>query len=295
MNTAVYDLAVSPPTWDMMVFLMGASEFFEDDFQVVIIPGPNEGFRLDELPPGPEMRLQMLWNIAVPLAQLVPACTGIQILGKREEFHPEFPEDYAPGNPTEFYGLERMMSLLALKKPPYIEPPAWALRYVRARLPRNPVTITLRHTDYWPERNMILRDWLAVAWGLRRMGYDPIFIRDPSRPIDLGRYLDFPQAELNLPVRAALYAESQMNLFVNNGPHCLAFWHRTSPYLIFDMINQKSPATTAEYFLANGLIPGTQLPTGGPRRRLVWSRSDPKAVLDKVEEVMVIEKEAASA
>lgn len=68
------------------------------------------------------------------------------------------------------------------------------------------VTITLRQAPHWPTRNSNIETWTEVALAMRSAGLNVKVIRD------------WHFSRINEADRAALYAGSQLNMGVSNGP-----------------------------------------------------------------------------
>src|SRR5579859_7453067 len=87
MFTAYYDLACSPPTFDVVAFLCAVERARgEDDVEIVFLPGPRGGFRDDNLwPHSLAERVHMRQCVAVPLCWLLPAVRSVRVLHSRDE------------------------------------------------------------------------------------------------------------------------------------------------------------------------------------------------------------------
>ena len=74
---AVYDLGVSPPSYDFLSFLAEAERHRRANgfthINLMFQPGPMNGFRDDELPPDTATREGMLWRVCAGMARLLPS------------------------------------------------------------------------------------------------------------------------------------------------------------------------------------------------------------------------------
>src|SRR6185369_13830176 len=75
-----YDLARCPPTYDFVSALLGFEmkrrEHQAKSLSVHVLPGPEAGFRRDNLPPfGAEAREAMLRGIVLPMGIFLADCT----------------------------------------------------------------------------------------------------------------------------------------------------------------------------------------------------------------------------
>ena len=124
MLMAFYDLASSPPTYDFVSFLVAAErrriELGAAEIAVVIVPGPDHGFRLDHLPPrDPHVRRAMLRQIVVAMCGLLPSCADCTVCDSRDQAGEirshcretnVFPAGWMPGNRTSHYGTVHMVA-----------------------------------------------------------------------------------------------------------------------------------------------------------------------------------------
>ena len=99
----------------------------------------------------------------------------------------------------------------------------------------------------------------------------------PAEP--LPGALVFAEPSFNLPLRMALYEASDLNLAVNCGPMSLCYFSPRARYLVFKLINEGAPATSAAYFKKRGIPIGCDWPFAGRSQHLVWE-DDSAAVLE---------------
>lgn len=275
-----YDLARSPPTYDFVSFLVGAEmdriKAGWPDFEIIVLPGPADGFRKDNYAPfGAAAREAMLASVVMPMPILLPTCRGVVRLRERPA-----PAPQSIGYHDGRYGFERKVA--AAKAGIY---PLRALQGYR--LPKVPyATITLRECEHWPTRNSNIDEWTLVADGLVDRGITPIFIRDTARCTEaVPGYLTHGLAAVDLHTRAAFYAGAVMNFFVNNGPAWLS-WFMGAPTLISKMCSPGAPVVNVDFFRACGLEPGSDLPNARPRQRILWEDDRSDLVLDCFDELI---------
>ena len=280
MLTAVYDLAVSPPTFEVLSFLAQAElhrrQHGRAAMAVVFQPGPLGGFRADALPPDLAAREGMLWRICVAAARLVPAVREVRVLRDRAELAaPLFPAGWSTTRPIAHYGPR-----FHLDGPDVFRASESARRAVRLRLPRRYATITLRQASYWPSRNSNLAEWQVAAAWLEQRGIAPVWIPDVEGVAPAG--LAFDAAAYDLDLRLAAYEGAVVNLGVTNGPLSLLHFTRL-PHLVFRPVDRECPSTSDAHLRGVGLAPGGQWNGHG---RLVWAADDAPAIIDALRDFL---------
>lgn len=279
MLTACYDLARSPTSYDIVSFLLYAEaeriRRGEESLHIVILPGPNGGFRQDNLwPKSLETRANLLRDIVVPMCKLLPSCVSVDVLEQRPS-ESELAPQIGFGPPLHMF--DRFVRSIAQSGRP--------LR-AKGEIHPNPklVTITLRESEHWPERNSNVKQWLQAARELVARGYHIVFVRDTIRynePIE-----EFPvnaQAACELHARATLYASALCNMFVSNGPAWFAI-AMNAPALIFRPTTENLHRVFSEEFLAQcGLRKGQQLADSPTHQRIVWQDDDASTILQAFE------------
>lgn len=199
-----YELSKSPPTHDFCNWLSRVSTL--GDIQVRIVPGDRDLSPRDKYY-GKEKRLWRIQNLLTPLAWLLPSVTDVS-LGRGEQKHA-----YGhPGGPQA----------------PCLRAPEHARKIVKQFLPPKVVTISLRNSDFEPERNTNNAEWELVCDWLSNKGYTPVIIPDAEADMS-GRYRDIPYihyraASYHPALRVALYELAHHNLFICSGVQLLAMY-----------------------------------------------------------------------
>lgn len=265
--TAVYDLATSPPTYEFIPFLADAETVRVkggfDVLDVVFMPGPMHGFRDDNLPPDAVEREGMLHRVCVSACRLLPSVRNVSVLKRRQAIEGDvFPAEWAEDKPVSHYGpfiLKRANRCLKATES--------ARRRAKALVSGEYATITLRQSDYWPERNSNLEAWTLAASLLKSYGVTPVFIPDTQGEAP-ERYLSLPEASWDIDLRLALYEGAKLNLAVSNGPLVLMCCSEV-PYMVFKMLTDGGHmATKAAFYKAHGIEVGDQF---GPNGKIVWA------------------------
>ncbi len=263
--TAVYDLSVSPPTYEFISFLSEAEksriEQGFDQIDVVFQPGPMFGFRDDQLPPSIEDREAMLSRICVSACRLLPSVRNVTVLKDRQEINGTvFPEGYSEKTPVSQYGPKYQKNSI-----PCLTATSYAKRLVASRFKRPFITITIREADYWPERNSQLREWMKVARWIRCEGIEVIFIPD-TNGTPIHEFHCFLEAAWDIDLRLAAYEKALMNLTVSHGPATLLYTSHAT-YRVFNPVVSTCQSSSQAFLTAHGIERDTQFPGNG---KLIW-------------------------
>lgn len=286
MLTAIYDLAVSPPTYDFISFLVAAERRRIEDghevIEVVIVEGPADGFRRDSLPPfGADARLAMRTNIVEAACRLLPSCSSMRVVSRKEAAGIRgdiFPENWTAGNPASRYGLRVAMQTAAAG----VFPLRWGASYA---VPRRTISMTFREASYWPTRNTDRVQWLAAAERLAANGWSIIIVPDTeSSPFSDGPWAVDHAAATDLWRRCALYTAADLNLFVGGGPAWMAVFMADVQACITRMGAEGAPCVSDQYFAGCGLPRGAQV--GRPGHRIAWSGETADEIVAIVDEMM---------
>lgn len=269
---AVYDLGVSPPTYDFLSFLIEAErhriEEKYDLIDIVFQPGPMHGFRKDELPPDVETREGMLWRVCVGMARLLPSVRNVNVLNERTAV-PEknvFPVEYAENKPKSHYATAYLKG-----GTPMLRASEYARKQASSFGGRGYATITIRQSSYWPDRNSNVKEWAEVAAYLWERDIWPIFIPDTESantpPLECHAGWGFcPAAAFDIDLRAALYEGAIVNLGVLNGPMSLLAY-LDAKYLICKVVVETAVASTTSFLKAHGFEDGDDF---GGTGRMIW-------------------------
>lgn len=270
-----YDLSTSPPTYDFVSFLLTAEierlRVGAEKMRIRILPGPAGGFRRDNLPPFTiEERKQMLDQIVLPMAKLLPSCVGVVLETNGTEHCREY-----FGYGQRKYGFPFLFE--AARKGVY------PLHENNLPEPEPYITITLREASYWPTRNSNLAEWMKVAKALRSLGWRVVIVRDTQRAEEsFGEFEIAADASRDILVRASLYGGAAMNLFINNGPAWLCLF-MGAPCMIFKMTSPDAPCVNDEFLSQHGFKRGAAWPNLRPMQSVEWGQDDAQVILSAVE------------
>ena len=293
---AFYDLAVAPASYDFIVFLELADihrrRLGLEELEIIIVPGTENGFRKDGLHSPIEERRMMLRNVLLRAPHLLPACTGVCWVRSRNSANrflsaddgSVFPPGYTLENPYCQYvgnGLNAM-HLLGYR-PTKLSAPAefqvWARDFLAQCGPSDRhVTINLRQNPDFPSRNSNLNAWASFCHHILDLGFQPVIIKESADCFKTDKlfssFPDAPQAAIDVLFRTALYENSHINLFVNNGPASLALYSYSNCAML-KMISEDNISTSTKWFQRIlGLGAGGQQPFLSYRQRFIWQDDD---------------------
>lgn len=287
--TAVYDLAVSPPTYDFLAFLSEAEKariaHGARHLDIMFQPGPNGGFRDDNLPPDLAMREAMLWRVCMGACRLLPSVRDVQLLKHRQSVDGVlFPDGWAPETPVAMYGTRYFKAGAGAS----ILRATEDARATIARAVKVPyVTVTIRQAAYWPERNSQLDVWVSISDRIERLGWRVVWVPDADHPMVPWPNVYLP-AMTDIDLRLALYEGAAMNFGVSNGPMTLCYLS-DAPYRVFKPVVESCPSATAAFLRAHGMNEGDQYAGNG---RLIWAADDYDVVLRTLLDLIHEEKVA---
>lgn len=256
--TAIYDLAVSPPTYDFISFLSEAEyarrEGSYTDMDIVFQPGPIGGFRHDGLPPSLVERESMLQRICIPACRLLPSVRNVTVLKARMKLEGDiFPKNWQEDAPVSQYGTKYIhrsnRPFRASKKMTALVSKTFKKPYV---------TITVRESDYWPERNSNQLEWEKATDAIRESGFEVFWIGDTEKSTSIWSW--------DIDARLALYENAVVNLAVSNGPVILLYCS-DAPYITFKIVTDGVHSSSADFLRGHGYEIGDQF---GPNGVTVW-------------------------
>jgi hypothetical protein len=266
---AFYDLSVSPAYYDFLCFLQIADihrrRYDINKITIIFVPGPKEGFRNDEFRTT-ENNKMMMQNVLIPACHLLSSCNSINWLPNRElalsflnSGNLIFPRDYTVDEPKPEY-LDPSLNAAFLRgevESRFTAPKDFHNQVKnflkKTAQGKKPLTLTLREASHdSSERRLFnLPEWKKFLKEIDTTIYQPIIIRDTARTFAddtiLSEYPHAPLASINILFRTALYEQSFINFFVNNGPLLCARFS-ASNYLSFKPIDDSIIATSTGWF-----------------------------------------------
>ena len=313
---AVYDLEILPITFDFTWFLIAADlerrRRGMAQLHVLIVPGQTwecgpESAHYLSLIDGPARR-QRIFDLLVPLRELLPVPGGITVAGSRCEAdllvdaHASriFPEGFTPALPYVAVPFPRFVNDAArqgVEIPTFAAPAAgrrWAERWCAAQGEKRPlVTITLRQSDYQPSRNSSLDAWATIAAELMDQGFLVAVIPETHRTLDGSKPVidgvpNCIEAAWNIVLRAALYEVAYVNLGVNTGPMALAWMNHKARYVTFKMAIEGEPEADVAFQRSLGLDPTKPFLFATPFQRICMDADNVGVLRREIEAIRSI-------
>ena len=280
---AVYDLSLSPITFDFCNFLAFARlsiakatgspaftlQVFADSWRNVT---PREKkYTLNE-------RIWRLHNLIMPICSLAPGISGLGV-----SLRPKAREDYlGRAYVTSDNKNYLTQSLLELFHDTGFEPhmfrsPEVARDYARRIFgaQKKVALLNTRRSNFEPERDTPSDFTIQVIDELRGLGYSVFLV--PDQELGLGEFETdcrvkvINEAAVNLPLRLALHELADVTITTCSGPQLLASLSVEKPNMVTCYPLRAGMRTASpEYFLANGFEIGARQPLPYTPANQVW-------------------------
>jgi hypothetical protein len=290
--TVYYDLSVCPVGYDVIKTLAVAEAERKtlglDGLRVVFVPGPNGGFRNNEMPFDIDQRRQMFWGICMGICRCLPSIRAISHLNSDAEIgdvgEHVYPYGYSADNRVGVYGIAYLIDAMHKGDIACFEAPEWARRQVVKWIRQNTVTITLREAGYVDGRNSLIGEWVAAADELKSRGYHVVFVRDTDQAFgaDFHGHDVCHAASYDISMRLALYEAAAVNCFVANGPFTLGLLAPRAKCIVFGMQREGDFNMGAEHWKRRNLPVGSEYPNTHGRFKTVWQRESAANIVDAV-------------
>ena len=264
-----YDLAQSPATHDFVNWLVRAEQYRilleDDDLEVVIVPGDRH--RTDrDFYYSAEKKMWRAYTLLIPLARCLPSVSSVRIGTGVQKLHyvnfnePQKPVLKAPGEASKLMGD----FLSGLK---------------------NPVSITIRQSEWEEKRNSNIQVWKKVSENLEQMGYSVVWVPD-AEALMSGKHekswkLECQPASMYPELRLALYERCKMNFMTNSGPFVLALMSFAN-LSCFKMIVEGIYCCTEKHNRASAF---SESDDWGIGKNIYWDDDTLENVMGKIEEL----------
>lgn len=264
-NHVCFNIAMGIVSYDFVPWIIGAEmyrlrEGIKDPLQVSFFRAYNQDIK------NSPYHMQMLQHVVGPLVQAIGG-TPSKVQGGKSDFSIVYKDVTEAARKGEAV--------------PKLQPIESARNVVEGLTKDVPpfVTITLRETEHYPQRNSDLGEWIKFAKWLEAKGEEVIFVRDTAKATEeLDDHSTFPLASTDLHIRLALYEKAKHNFFVSNGPATLC-WHLNTPFTTFIHPDEQhrynyAPAWPEWWKTRMGIDVGEQFPWFADNQRIVWKKDD---------------------
>lgn len=310
---AVYDLDVSPLTFDAPWFFVGAElerrkrglNFLE----IVIVPGRNGGVRFEddayEKVVDRANRLWRLHNVLVASAQLMMPRPTVHVANSRAGARAHlkkawnvYPDGYRVGRPLAFDAPQYAAVLSELNSSglsSFFSGGEAGRKYVqnwRNKIKAAPrlVLVTLRQYAYMADRNSDLAVWLEFAESIDPSRYTVAFIPDteaafgPEMQELATKFPILREAAFSTYLRMAFYESAFLNMSTNCGPASLFVLNKHCRYAMFKNIVPTAPMSTEDRLRSYGFVPGENPRFATPLQKWVWEDDTVESLTREFEE-----------
>lgn len=281
----VYDLRMAPVTFDFSHFLVAcecARQLLErDSFSVTILAdGYRKQTERDVNTPQDE-KAHRIYGILLQCTPLFPHLTELIVTTEPTCRDFEYPNQYPSGG-TPYSAGQIVEFHKAGAKVSCIEAPAFA----KTLVPDVDITLTLRASRHFPDRNVNTDDWQALYDHLIKEGYSVLVVPDQEDPRLGSEQDEYIPAAFDMRLRYALYQKARFNVVSSNGPASLLQF-TDCPHIIFDQY-RGGVFTPDMYERMNGIPAGSQLPWSRPDQTIAWVDSTADTLIDRVDKALEV-------
>lgn len=290
---AIYDLRVAPETFDIVDFVSMANAAARDQacqriVFVVYIPDELEDRLYAKNLSTGDSNLRVRNVLCQCLAtfrskresdvEIVYGIDALRTLLERRSGEPVYPSRYDLKRPAEGHSVNHFVRTKGVlpELAPHPENLTAARQWLEEKAidPKRAITITLRESEAFPERNVTLSDWIQIADWLAHEGWTPVIVRDTAKCLQadhrISHIASCPRASLNIPFRAALYQLCALNLHLTGGPSTLCIANPAAAFVYFFKIVAGCGAVSIDGLIDDAFLPGAQWPDASPTRRVFW-------------------------
>lgn len=301
---AIYDLAISPCSFDFFQFLLSAElhrkRYGFDNINLVFIPGSNNDmfYRLkkNNLRSYAQNK-QFYLNVLIPGAYLIKSVKNVQTLPFRNDIlklnlniDNTFPRGYDINHPIGDFLLRGVvMARLRNENPIFFEAPEYALSDVKNFLnsinPRKKIlTLTVRELerDDNGSRSINYKAWNTALKELTNT-FIPIVIRDSNKSFETKTLFEgikeYSIFSNHIHYRQALYELSNINFFKNNGPVILGLYGKTKA-INFNKVDENIIAVSSNWMKKYFGMDKGQLPLTTKNKYNFFGEENYKNIID---------------
>ncbi len=285
MFKVLWDVATCPMTFDFATYLAMMDCYRQVnapalDVAMTIRTGP---FRTktprDQTMSEAEKRWR-LKSIIMDMCELLPSIKTLRVTDQEPEeidYPPKYKEFGFP-----YHAKHVLEAFHHGANPSVFRAPAYAKQMVAASRPY--VTLTLRTSRHFQQRNVDLAAWYKFHQYLRATGLDVLVVPDQEDVLGGGAYKAFDwqamlPAVFDLRLRFALYEGALMNIGSANGPVGVMFYSNAAVIQFDQYRGNVLPETY--WTKASGFPAGGQYPWCRPDQRMAWKDSSYENLVDE--------------
>ena len=301
----IYDLAVSPCSYDFFAFLLSAETHRVrnryDNIELIFLPGPNNGYREDNLRTDSQNQ-QFFINVIIPGIELLPSINSFHKLSKRSQYcniksknNDIFPRGYSLERPRPDYAMHGLVTArIRDEEPVFFSPPEYAVQAAKKILfnlcnNKKPVILTVRELERENSSGMrsIKTDiWKQVIEELKDSDYELIVIRDTGSAVNstplFENIHELQVASYHMHIRYAIHQVAHLSFFKNNGPFLPAFYSKSN-VIMFNDFDENHAALTEDWMKTNfGINYGSQYPMAAQNSIVRWGDENKEQILKDI-------------
>ena len=303
----VYDMEVSPCSYDFLTFLHSAEicrkQRLLDEIQLLIVHANSGYFRKDTIRTD-EQNLVFFHNVIIPAISLLPSCNDFS-WSRRDTLvwlnaitpSQVFPRGYKTSRPTtEYLGHALVAAKIRGDSPGHLQAPKYATdlahKFKKNIGNSNYITVTTREIlrdDASGSRKMDLQVWRNAFDRLLKLNIVPVIVRDTdgifSKPLIEG-IIELDTASLHLPFRAAIYENALLNFVKPNGPASIALYGKARTINFMEFDNNVKAMSKIWYEKHYGMVAESQFPMIGKNAKFVWEPETEELITELVEQAL---------
>lgn len=313
----VYDLALSPVTFDFLQFLGGCEAFRvsrrAEHIHVMIVHGNGASYRrrtpkdfaLDDA-----AKMWRVQHILAPCAWQLKQCSGVSVFKSRLDgarFLQNVPKDrvfppkYTINAPTMFFMMHQVCSVAKGGLPVQgmeADPACLAnvdLWLKEQGVDRPVVALNLRQSTFEPSRDSRIDDWVRFAEHIRSCGFEPIAIPDTDIALTTQestrdqRLKWYYPAGLDVGLRLAMFRRAKITASFGGGPAFMNVFMPDTNFLIFMgfEVMPKAVPSKEDMHRTMGFPWGEQFPFASPTQVLDWRPDKYEHLVEAFDDLLV--------
>lgn len=273
---AVYDLKSAPVTFDYGTFLTICECYRQitqrDTLSVKIQADGFRGVTQRDVETSPQEKDWRIRGILLEVNELLPTLMTCTVDRSPSEAHE-----------TPYFAKAVGELFKQGAKPRVLTAPG----YARSIVPKCDVTLTLRTSHHFPQRNVDMREWHDFYDHLTEREFRVVVVPDQEDLLGGQKYKTFDwnvyePAAMDLRLRMALYEQASLNVCSANGPAAMMYYS-DAPYLMFDHL-RGDVFTEGQWCDMHGIEPGGQCPWGTINQHIAWADSNLHTLIEKFNE-----------